>query len=266
MQDRYAGDVGDFGKYGLLRCLTATDASAQSLRLAVLWYFVADESHNNDGRHISYLKDSKGLFRSCDPTLFSQMDRIVSKGRSLKAIEDSGLLPVGTLFHSSALPYIARERTIDRMAKRQAWIREAAAIASSADLVFLDPDNGLECSSVGRHSKTGTKYAYFDDVQALSTPTTSLLIYHHLCRQHAAPKQILNRAQSLAKHVPSNHEIAALRYRRGSARVFFVAVAPRHCADVALRLRRFLSSPWAAHFAEQPLAALGPQQLLRPDV
>lgn len=39
MQDRYVGDIGDFGKYGLLRALCAHDLS-----LGVVWYLVPDES------------------------------------------------------------------------------------------------------------------------------------------------------------------------------------------------------------------------------
>ena len=35
MQDNYVGDIGDYGKYGLLRNVTAA-----GLRLAVNWYRV----------------------------------------------------------------------------------------------------------------------------------------------------------------------------------------------------------------------------------
>jgi len=59
MQDRYAGDVGDFGKFGMLRCIENT-----GLRVGVNWYLVGDESHNNDGKHIGYLEDDK--YRGCD--------------------------------------------------------------------------------------------------------------------------------------------------------------------------------------------------------
>src|ERR1035441_1110889 len=60
MQDRYAGDVGDFGKLGLLRhlCGRASPHTHPTLAPGVIWYRVADETHNGDGRHISYLKKS----------------------------------------------------------------------------------------------------------------------------------------------------------------------------------------------------------------
>jgi hypothetical protein len=37
MQDRYAGDLGDFLKFGLLRQLCAGDDDAAALQLGVVW-------------------------------------------------------------------------------------------------------------------------------------------------------------------------------------------------------------------------------------
>ena len=42
MQDRYAGDVGDFMKFGLLR---AVSGGVLPLRLGVNWYLTGDESN-----------------------------------------------------------------------------------------------------------------------------------------------------------------------------------------------------------------------------
>ena len=77
MQNRYVGDVGDFGKYGLLRALCRpSGAENRPLRLGVVWYLTTDETHNNDGRHIGYLEPTpKNLrdFRACDPDLYDTL-------------------------------------------------------------------------------------------------------------------------------------------------------------------------------------------------
>ena len=64
MQDRYAGDIGDFGKYGLLRALCG-----EALRLGVLWYaFEGDRKRApNDGKRIDYLDPPDEQLRECDP-------------------------------------------------------------------------------------------------------------------------------------------------------------------------------------------------------
>lgn len=53
MQNRYTGDIGDFGKLGLLRVLQES-----GLTIGVNWYLVPDENHNSDGRHVQYLENA----------------------------------------------------------------------------------------------------------------------------------------------------------------------------------------------------------------
>lgn len=50
MQHRYAADIGDFGKFHLLRFLF----NHTGYKLKQIWYLYPNESHNNDGLHINY--------------------------------------------------------------------------------------------------------------------------------------------------------------------------------------------------------------------
>ena len=80
MQNRYVGDVADFGKHGLLRFLsgmTDPEGPEPKLRLGLVWYMFPDERHgadrkriNGDGGHIGYLEQTEansGRFGLCDP-------------------------------------------------------------------------------------------------------------------------------------------------------------------------------------------------------
>ena len=90
MEDRYVGDVGDFGKYGLLKalCLPSKVSGDYNLSLGVVWYLVPDES--KDGKLTSYLKDSSknlGFYRSCDPGLYDSLrDIVCGRPRCVSAI------------------------------------------------------------------------------------------------------------------------------------------------------------------------------------
>lgn len=73
MQNRYVGDVGYFGKYGLLRLLCLGKGAGKQLSLGVVWYLVSDESHNEDEKYISYLNltaENHRRFRLCDPPMY----------------------------------------------------------------------------------------------------------------------------------------------------------------------------------------------------
>mgnify|MGYP006901767588 FL=1 len=79
MQDRYAGDVGDFIKLGLLRALSP------DRRLGVAWYRYPDESHNDDGRHTGYLARTQE-FASLDQELFAHLRDVVLGERSIASL------------------------------------------------------------------------------------------------------------------------------------------------------------------------------------
>src|SRR5438128_2565034 len=96
VQDRYAGDVGDYLTLGLLRWLTSSDAESGP-RLGVVWYRTVDEVHNADGKHIAYLSNdhaSARRMRPLDPDLYDRLAAVVATGRrNTSALADAGVLP-----------------------------------------------------------------------------------------------------------------------------------------------------------------------------
>src|SRR5215218_3293709 len=122
MQDRYVGDVGDFGKYALLRCIT----SERSARLGVVWCSYPNESHNLDGRHIGYL--DRGEFFELDPELHAALGMLVRKGlRSIAAVETAKLLPSDTLFFRDPIAGTLGRGSApeQRIAYRMDWLERA---------------------------------------------------------------------------------------------------------------------------------------------
>src|SRR6266516_421350 len=186
MQNRYVGDVGDFAKYGLLRLLT----SETSLSLGVLWWLFADETHNSDGRHVSYLKNP--AFRELDPQLHLILEGLLSAGRrSVRAVAKSGVFSDGTVFFDTPIfksSSLALSRQL-RERQREAWLRKAFKANANCDLIFFDPDNGLETASVSRHSPKGGKYVFWDELTRFWDRGQSLVIYHHLNRTASVAKQ-----------------------------------------------------------------------------
>ena len=109
MQNRYTADIGDFGKYGLLRALCSPVDDGSKLRLGVVWYLVPDESHNADGKFIRYLAPSQKndrRFKRCDPELYDALaDIICKKDRNVSSIRKCSILPHGTVFYEEPLTF-----------------------------------------------------------------------------------------------------------------------------------------------------------------
>ncbi len=217
MQDRYVGDVGDFAKYGLLRHLVASHPDIPRQRLAVVWYLVDDEGHNLDGRHIGYL--TKPTLRDCDSPLFDALGRIVSAGRrSIAEIEKSEILPPDTVYVSQRLT----------SASRATWFQQALAATQDVDLVFLDPDNGLETASMSLSAPRASKYVLMEEVRAFFDRRQSLVIYQHLDRSAPAPTQIARTRERLRSAMGTTSSVFAVTFRKGSVRTFYVVCpAPR---------------------------------------
>ena len=247
MQDRYTGDVGDFGKYGLLRALTLpeiTKTGGPSLNLGVVWYRYPNESHNADGKHISYLdSDKRKKYRKCDPELYDCLSKIVKelKSRKISEIENSEILGPNTCFFSE-------DCTSDTRRSRAEWYKRALVSMQGCDLVFLDPDNGLKNES---QDPVSGKHAYFCEVQDFVHLGGALVLYHYPNRSAAHDQQIKHLARWLADKFRDDHHVAAFRYRGGTSRAFFI-IWPTHLHEILLpRIQAISGSSWVAegHFS-----------------
>ncbi len=235
MQDRYAGDIGDFGKYGLLRAITQPDITKkggpETLNPGVVWYRHPDEKDTNDGKYIDYLALSRREnFRKCDPELYDCLAQIVrydsrtkkaKDRRSISKLEDSKILGSQTRFFDEECPYDADAR--------KKWRRKALNAMKGCDVVFLDPDNGLRCEDrtpVSFQSPDSGKHAYLEEVLGFTRQGSAVIFYHHPDRTGGQSpthnEQIRKLAQYIARKLDSNHRVSAFRYRRGNSRAFFI--------------------------------------------
>lgn len=172
MQDRYAGDIGDYGKIALLKAL-----QAQGLSIGVNWYKTnaLENEKNPDG---SYKQDDGKYaipekYWSCDQTLAKKLlDIFHSKNRSISALEEADLIPRAIYYNE---PVTVNNRGI--------WHKTALEKLRYADIVFLDPDNGMLIKSVGKGSIRSVKYTFYEEVHDYINQSHSVLIYNHRSRK-----------------------------------------------------------------------------------
>lgn len=258
MQNRYTADVGDFGKYGLLRAITGVHpAGLPRLSLGVVWYLTDSVMEQGDpagdGKHTVYATDPRKArdFRPCDPDLFEAMGGIIEAGdRRVAAIRERAVLGSGATYYEERIHTPTRaQRREERLAARADWIDGAVRAVSGSDVVFLDPDNGIEAASVRPQHKMGPKYAYLEELTALASGERSLVVYHHLSRTATAAEQVAATGTRIREHLDASYALDAVTYHRGTARTFFIATPPRHAALVTARVDALLEGPWSRHFS-----------------
>jgi hypothetical protein len=168
VKHQYVGDISDYRKYALLRALSAGGAN----RVGVCW-MLTDSDGSSDGGKLAYL-GQPDRHRRFDPELFDIQAHAASEPdrRRLQTIEDSGAI-AGALYYNETL--------LDDAAGRAAFMERCASQFRDAELVFFDPDNGLEVS-LPKGRKKSSKYLYLDEVAAFYEAGKSLLIYQHFPR------------------------------------------------------------------------------------
>lgn len=229
MQDRYVGDVGDFGKYGLLNEICKK--SHGSVKLGINWFYVTrEEKQRGERRYSSYSylndesKDSK-KYAVCFPDLYDKLKGIVNGRRSIKEIENCLILPKETVFYSKPLPY-SSVNPREREEERKNWFRESLSQLKSADIIFLDPDNGIQADKVRKTQIKAIKYVFKDEIKQYYELDKSLLIYNHRDRK---PKLEYDRKITyLLGQINSPNGIKVLRFKRVSVRDFIFLMQKDH--------------------------------------
>ncbi len=227
MQDRYVGDEGDFVKFYLLNNLCETN-----LRLGVNWCLVTDENHNKDGKFVSYLSDKHHPFNNIDSRLFEKLKEIVhGVNKNVECIEKSEILPSQTLYFS--------EKILADTARFQ-WHDSSVQHLQPCDIVFYDPDNGLEIGSIGKLHQKAIKYIYFDEIRDTFKNGKSIVIYQHTNRTSNSETQIESRIKQLSSCLSiSKNDINVIYSGHGTARYFLIIKQKQHVNAIDKNIKPF---------------------------
>ena len=150
MQDRYAGDIGDYGKIGLLKAL-----QAQGLSIGVNWYLVEpmDTERKVDGTYKQ--EDGKYLIpeklQVCDTLLAEKLTKIAkSDHRSIRSLEQGNFI-LNARYYSEPVSVAGREE----------WHKKALDLLNGLDIselcikVTLNPRKRSNYAGLGQmHSVT----------------------------------------------------------------------------------------------------------------
>ncbi len=205
MQDRYAGDIGDFGKLGMLRELRKA-----GFKIGINWYKTDIKTEkNSDGRYTDYSR-----YRERDPELYDALMKIAHGRRLIKSMEKAELIE-GCVYYSAPVPVIEQERNV--------WQKKALKALYNQDVVFLDPDNGLIVDSVSRKNEKRIKYALYDEVFDYLEQGQTVIIYNHRSRKqeseyfHSIEERLINETFT------DSEMILKISFPRFSVRDYFVA-------------------------------------------
>ena len=235
MKNQYVGDINDYKKYGLIRVLAGDGEHA--FRVGVFWMLTKDDERN-DGNILEYLNDPI-RWQHYDLPLFTKLHSIIHthRKRTVSLVQKLGILPNATF--------------VDKLLSDDVKLRKndfSSALDSfnGHEIIFFDPDNGLEIKSKPLGRKNSNKYLYFPEVMEAFDRGHSLVIYQHF--------------PFITHDLYINDRIRQLREATNSSMVFsvstsrvcfFIVSQPNHIQHFKKRLD-VLRNRWGSQFVQRP--------------
>lgn len=233
MQNRYAGDIGDFGKLGLLRILQST-----GLTIGVNWYLTPDENHNSDGRFVQYLENRD--YCQCDEQLWKELGEIIhSEQRQVYALQKNEILKAS--YFSEPLSYLGKSKA-ERKEFRTQWHQQALKELKGVDIIFVDPDNGLIVPSA-EGTLRENKYVFPSEIIDYYKQGSSVIYYQHKARKRDS--FYMNQQKQLMKSLElQGAGDLAMKFTKTSQRYYFFVLQSRHQEIVTEAMHNMISFAW----------------------
>ncbi len=210
MKNQYFGDINDYKKYSLIRYLS----NFGQIKTAICWILTRDDDRS-DGNRINYLRQPE-KWRNFDTSLYQylQDNVLLRKIRDVKILETSDIL-TNCSFYSEIVD--------DNIELREIYFNRCLEFAKHSNLIFFDPDNGLEVKSVPFGKKNSSKYLYWREVTASFKAGHSILIYQHFPRMNR--ESYIN---NLVLQFKAITEAKRIFYYKTRHVVFFLLAQPKH--------------------------------------
>jgi hypothetical protein len=232
MKNQYFGDVNDYRKYGLIRLLV----DGGKIKTGVCWMLTPDDTRA-DGKFTEYLADPK-KYKDFDPDLYEFLSQCISSNaRNVLEVVKSDKFP-STVFYNPILK--------DDAVQREQYFSNMYNLFQDVDLIFFDPDNGLEVKSKLLGQKDSSKYLYWSEVVKCYKAGHSILIYQHFIREDRN-KFISRILENISTKTGSKNTISF----RTSNVVFFLICQDKH-NQYFLSMSKIILGKWAGQIQVFP--------------
>lgn len=126
----------------------------------------------------------------------------------------------------------------ERIRERTSWFTRAQETVAGCELIFLDPDNGLEVRSVSPSSRLAGKYATVTEIASLLSAGSGVIFYQH-CDRSPWRVQRSHIRDRIASGVNQRHvAIRSVRFSAFGSRALFCISARR---EITQRLSQGLN-------------------------
>jgi hypothetical protein len=235
MKNQYFGDFGDYQKFSLLKHLR----DLSGLKIIVHWMKTKDDS-SNDGAKIKYLSNVNE-WNTFEPEIFDFLTKHLALNMRDLSLYEKSQHARNIIFLNE---YIEGEGVRHKLLEK--------ILNNNSDLIFFDPDNGIEVKST--NSKNKHKYIMWDDIKTAFDSGKSVLVYQHYSRMNR-DKFIAQKLTEFNDHFREGIFVIKVKHS-----VYFLLSQEKHKAQISTGLESY-SSLWKDMGAVLFLARVGTSEL-----
>jgi len=236
MKNQYIGDIGDYGKYGLLRFL-----ANRGIKIGINWYLTEDDG-SSDGKFAGYLNHPEE--RIYDSELFDTLQGIRNlPDKNIKIIEQSGIIPDANFYNEVLKSQVLKPD--ERELNRELWFNHSVRILKEADIIFADPDNGISYRKSARR-KDSDKFIFPEEVSCYYNKGKNVFFYCHKGRRKQEAWEL---AKIQIREYIRDAQILAITFHRGTQRSYIFVLHPDCYLTYKQILNDFLASEWGRIFS-----------------
>jgi hypothetical protein len=109
---------------------------------------------------------------------------------------------------------------------REQWFNKSIHHLRKADIIFLDPDNGIAPSRASVNESRAVKYTFIHEIETYFKNGKSVVVYNH--RDRSPAEQYNRKLSDTAKSLGCAQNVKVLRFKRVSVRDYLILSQPNH--------------------------------------
>jgi len=221
------------------------------LNLGINWY-LTDNDNGKDGKYTDYF--DKSDYTSCDKELLRFLHNcIIDNRRSVDELKNYNVFKGTSMYDKvlrvddiEALSHLGREA---RLRERRDWFFNSLETLSDCDLIFCDPDNGIESSKLTYTKAISVKYVYIDEIKQMVNRGKTVICYNH--RDRNTKEDYIARFKEIHTQLGDDIKLRILEFKKYSVRNYVFFIQEKHLETVEKQIDNILCDRnWKKFFSE----------------
>lgn len=150
---------------------------------------------------------------------------VENNNRNLHKVEISQILPENTISYSEDVP-LSSSFYLDKEKDRVNWFKRSLVHLKKADIIYVDPDIGIQKNTVRKTMVEAVNYVFWDEIKEYYEEGHSVIVYNH--RDFTPDSEFRKKLLRINGLFKENIDVRVLRFLRFAVRDYIFLIQHTH--------------------------------------